>query len=124
MGCKRVCSVRARASHVRRAAARSRAGSPRRGKWCGSTGIKHGGAIFFAGLVMALHAGRVVTGADDFLLKVWSTHTGQLLRTLRGHRSTINDIAVDPTDQASALLIAIIGGGGGGGGCCCCWWGC
>eukprot|EP01135_Chromosphaera_perkinsii_P008101 Nk52_evm17s1129 gene=Nk52_evmTU17s1129 len=35
-----------------------------------------------------------ITGADDFLIKVWNTHEGSLIGTLRGHRSVISDIAV------------------------------
>jgi len=43
-----------------------------------------------------------VTGGEDFLLKVWSMHTGSLLHTLKGHSSPINDVAIDPTDQIIA----------------------
>ena len=33
-------------------------------------------------------------GADDDLVKVWSTETGQLLATLRGHSAEVTDISL------------------------------
>ncbi|XP_066145385.1 PH-interacting protein isoform X1 [Euwallacea fornicatus] len=43
------------------------------------------------------HSGRyVITGADDLLIKLWSTYTGRLIATFRGASSEITDIAVDP----------------------------
>jgi hypothetical protein len=38
---------------------------------------------------------RVITGADDYLVKVWSARTGQLLYTCRGHKDVIVDVVVD-----------------------------
>ena len=37
---------------------------------------------------------RYITGSDDKLIKIWQTHTGLLLRSLRGHMSDILDLAV------------------------------
>lgn len=37
----------------------------------------------------------VITGADDLLVKVWSTIDGRLLATFRGASSEIMDIAVN-----------------------------
>ena len=39
---------------------------------------------------------RVVTGADDCLVKVWSARTGMLLATFRGHEGQITDLAINP----------------------------
>ena len=33
-------------------------------------------------------------GADDSLVKIWSSEDGRLLATLRGHQAEISDIAV------------------------------
>jgi len=38
---------------------------------------------------------RIVTGADDHLVKVWSARTGVLLATLRGHAAEITDLAIN-----------------------------
>ena len=40
--------------------------------------------------------GRVVTGADDCLVKVWSARTGMLLATFRGHEGQVTDLAINP----------------------------
>lgn len=34
-------------------------------------------------------------GSDDCLVKIWSTHNGRLLSTLRGHSAEISDMAVN-----------------------------
>ncbi|KAL9968709.1 hypothetical protein ACROYT_G020827 [Oculina patagonica] len=36
----------------------------------------------------------IVTGADDSLVKIWSSEDGRLLATLRGHQAEISDIAI------------------------------
>ena len=36
-----------------------------------------------------------VQGADDNLVKIWSSSDGRLLATLRGHSAEISDIAVN-----------------------------
>ena len=41
----------------------------------------------------------VVTGADDFLIKVWSVETGLLCATLLGHTAEICDMAFSPCMQ-------------------------
>lgn len=38
--------------------------------------------------------GPLIQGADDDLLKVWSSRTGQLLATLRGHSAEVTDISL------------------------------
>ncbi|XP_059020721.1 bromodomain and WD repeat-containing protein 1 isoform X1 [Mustela lutreola] len=38
---------------------------------------------------------RIFTGSDDCLVKIWSTHNGRLLSTLRGHSAEISDMAVN-----------------------------
>ena len=47
-----------------------------------------------------------VQGADDDLLKVWSSRSGQLLATLRGHSGEVTDISlsVDNSMLASGSL--------------------
>lgn len=37
----------------------------------------------------------IITGADDSLVKIWSSEDGRLLATLRGHQAEISDIAVN-----------------------------
>lgn len=46
-----------------------------------------------------------MTAAEDHLIKVFSSHSGQLLYTLKGHRSAINDIGLDSSDQVSTQYI-------------------
>ncbi|XP_028656036.2 bromodomain and WD repeat-containing protein 3 isoform X1 [Erpetoichthys calabaricus] len=38
---------------------------------------------------------RIFTGADDCLVKIWSSFDGRLLSTLRGHSAEISDLAVN-----------------------------
>ncbi|GIM13074.1 hypothetical protein Vretimale_16295, partial [Volvox reticuliferus] len=38
---------------------------------------------------------RVITGSDDFLVKIWSSETGTLLKSCRGHDAEITDFAVN-----------------------------
>lgn len=38
---------------------------------------------------------RIITGSDDFLVKIWNADTGWLIHTLRGHTNVIVDIAVN-----------------------------
>jgi WD40 repeat protein len=45
---------------------------------------------------------RIITGSDDKLLKVWWVHTGQLIRSLRGHLGDISDISVCPENKLLA----------------------
>ncbi|KAJ2512472.1 hypothetical protein GGI11_004722, partial [Coemansia sp. RSA 2049] len=47
---------------------------------------------------------RMVTGSDDYLVKVWCTQTGYLINTFKGHHDVITDIAlnVENTLLASA----------------------
>ena len=37
----------------------------------------------------------IIQGADDSLVKIWSTEDGRLLATLRGHQAEISDIAIN-----------------------------
>nr|CAI5864220.1 unnamed protein product [Callosobruchus analis] len=42
------------------------------------------------------HSGRfIITGADDFLIKLWSTYTGRLIASFRGASSELTDIAIN-----------------------------
>ncbi|KAK2507744.1 hypothetical protein MC885_000988, partial [Smutsia gigantea] len=41
------------------------------------------------------HLSAVYCGSDDCLVKIWSTHNGRLLSTLRGHSAEISDMAVN-----------------------------
>ncbi|KAJ1964885.1 hypothetical protein GGI12_001146 [Dipsacomyces acuminosporus] len=47
---------------------------------------------------------RMITGSDDYLIKIWCTRTGYLINTFKGHRDVITDIAlnVENTLLASA----------------------
>lgn len=45
---------------------------------------------------------RLVSGSDDALVKIWSTDTGFLLATLRGHEAEISDLAVSPDNTLLA----------------------
>jgi WD40 repeat protein len=42
---------------------------------------------------------RLFTGSDDWLIKIWSTHSGLLVTTLRGHKAAITYMCIDPTNQ-------------------------
>lgn len=45
---------------------------------------------------------RVITGSDDYLVKIWSAGSGLLLRTCRGHEAEITDICVSRDDRLVA----------------------
>eukprot|EP00899_Mesostigma_viride_P012523 jgi/Mesvir1/21271/Mv21671-RA.2 len=45
---------------------------------------------------------RVVTGSDDRLVKIWSTLTGMLCWSCRGHTGDITDLAISPSNDAVA----------------------
>ncbi|KAJ1815557.1 hypothetical protein LPJ75_002328, partial [Coemansia sp. RSA 2598] len=47
---------------------------------------------------------RMITGSDDFLIKIWCTRTGYLIKTFKGHQGMVSDIAlnVENTLLASA----------------------
>ncbi|KAE8621436.1 hypothetical protein XENTR_v10004832 [Xenopus tropicalis] len=38
---------------------------------------------------------RIFTGADDGLVKIWSTHDGRLIATLRGHSAEVSELTVN-----------------------------
>ncbi|OLY80300.1 Bromodomain and WD repeat-containing protein 3 [Smittium mucronatum] len=38
---------------------------------------------------------RMITGSDDYLVKIWCTRTGYLIQTLRGHRDVITDMSLN-----------------------------
>lgn len=44
------------------------------------------------------HSEYVVSGSDDATIAVWDKHTGELIRSLRGHRSTVNTVVEHPFD--------------------------
>jgi WD40 repeat protein len=52
----------------------------------------------------------VITGADDFLVKVWNIRKGLLVHTLKGHQAYIAIVEVSPDNSiiASACTIGII----------------
>ena len=47
---------------------------------------------------------RIITGSDDYLIKIWSAQSGYLLFTLRGHSAVVTymDLSTDNTMLASA----------------------
>ncbi|KAG0302198.1 Bromodomain and WD repeat-containing protein 3 [Dissophora globulifera] len=47
---------------------------------------------------------RVITGSDDYLIKIWSAQSGYLLFTLRGHSAVVTymDLSTDNTMLATA----------------------
>jgi WD40 repeat protein len=53
----------------------------------------HGSAVYCANWDKT--GSKIITGSDDYLVKVWSARSGYLLRTLRGHEKEITDLAVD-----------------------------
>ncbi len=38
---------------------------------------------------------RIITGSDDYLIKIWNAETGWLIHTLRGHQDVVVDVAVN-----------------------------
>ncbi|KAJ1733937.1 hypothetical protein LPJ61_001323 [Coemansia biformis] len=38
---------------------------------------------------------RLLTGSDDYLIKVWCTQTGYLINTFKGHREVVTDMALN-----------------------------
>ncbi|RUS29919.1 hypothetical protein BC938DRAFT_480071 [Jimgerdemannia flammicorona] len=38
---------------------------------------------------------RLITGSDDYLVKIWCARTGTLIYTLRGHQNVITDMAIN-----------------------------
>jgi len=53
---------------------------------------------------------RVITGSDDYLIKIWSAQSGYLLLTLRGHAAEVTymDISSDNTMLATASNDGIV----------------
>ncbi|KAF9919071.1 Bromodomain and WD repeat-containing protein 3 [Lobosporangium transversale] len=53
---------------------------------------------------------RVITGSDDYLIKIWSAQSGYLLFTLRGHSAVVTymDLSTDNTMLATASDDGII----------------
>ncbi|KAG0202243.1 Bromodomain and WD repeat-containing protein 3 [Mortierella sp. GBA30] len=53
---------------------------------------------------------RVITGSDDYLIKIWSAQSGYLLFTLRGHAAVVTymDLSPDNTMLASASNDGIV----------------
>lgn len=46
----------------------------------------------------------ITKGSNDCLIKVWSTHDGRLLRTLKGHKSRINDLNINSENTLLASV--------------------
>ncbi|KAJ1674158.1 hypothetical protein EV182_003841, partial [Spiromyces aspiralis] len=38
---------------------------------------------------------RMITGSDDYLIKIWCTQTGRLINTFRGHQNVITEISLN-----------------------------
>ncbi|KAF9111683.1 Bromodomain and WD repeat-containing protein 3 [Mortierella sp. AM989] len=53
---------------------------------------------------------RIITGSDDYLIKIWSAQTGYLLFTLRGHSAVVSfmDLSTDNTMLATASHDGIV----------------
>ncbi|KAI1320261.1 Bromodomain and WD repeat-containing protein 3 [Mortierella claussenii] len=53
---------------------------------------------------------RVITGSDDYLIKIWSAQSGYLLFTLRGHSAVVTymDLSIDNTMLATASNDGIV----------------
>lgn len=45
---------------------------------------------------------RIMTGSDDGLVKVWSSRTGMLLHTLKGHEKDITDVSINDANTLFA----------------------
>ncbi len=67
----------------------------------------------------------VFTGSVDGSVQCWDTRTGANVRTWRGHRDAVQDLAVSPDgnwvlagseDGTARVFSMLVGGGGGGGG--------
>eukprot|EP01038_Epipyxis_sp_PR26KG_P011104 gene11104-14904_t len=52
----------------------------------------------------------LITGADDYLVKIWDVHKGQLVRSLKGHLAYIAHIVISPDNAliASACTVGSI----------------
>lgn len=35
------------------------------------------------------HRGMIVSGSDDYMIKIWNVETGECLNTLRGHEDSV-----------------------------------
>ncbi|KAF9361877.1 Bromodomain and WD repeat-containing protein 3 [Mortierella sp. AD094] len=53
---------------------------------------------------------RIITGSDDYLIKIWSAQSGYLLFTLRGHSAVVSyiDLSTDNTMLATASHDGIV----------------
>ncbi|KAJ2123913.1 hypothetical protein IW147_002175 [Coemansia sp. RSA 720] len=49
---------------------------------------------------------RMITGSDDYLVKVWCTRTGYLINTLKGHQDVVTDIALNTENTLLASASA------------------
>lgn len=65
----------------------------------------------------------VFTGSVDGTVQCWDTRTGANVRTWRGHRDAVQDLAVSPdggwvlagSEDGTARVFSMLVGGGGGG---------
>ncbi|MBX3438544.1 MAG: protein kinase, partial [Planctomycetaceae bacterium] len=48
----------------------------------------------------------LVSGADDYLLKIWDVNAGKLVKTLRGHGGRVRAVAVSPENANHVLSVA------------------
>lgn len=54
------------------------------------------------GVAFTADARQLVTGCHDAQIRVWDLGSGQLVRTIRGHRSSVNDLDFSPGDKLLA----------------------
>ena len=46
------------------------------------------------GSLAVLEGGRLASGSDDGMIKIWNLATGTCVATLRGHENEVNSLAV------------------------------
>ncbi|KAJ2295939.1 hypothetical protein IWW55_005276, partial [Coemansia sp. RSA 2706] len=49
---------------------------------------------------------RMITGSDDYLVKIWCTRTGYLVNTFKGHQDVVTDIALNTENTLLASASA------------------
>ena len=62
--------------------------------------VGHVGAVYCC--LCDRSGSRLITGSDDANIKIWSTETGLLQHTLRGHKGEITELAISP-DNATLV---------------------
>ncbi len=44
-------------------------------------------------VVFSPDGSRIVSGSDDYMVKIWNADTGEVERTLKGHKSDVTSVA-------------------------------